>query len=174
MEPNKSDTNLLFGILAMKMNFIRQDDLLEAMGIWFLDRQKSLGEILIERQAISPKDCALLDSMVRESQAQGLVDHVTKPEATPEELLVIRDGLLGNASEWCAATLDLYRGPNQPRPREDALELVTIQDEQQVVDARGGSFLDPSADVRSANRNLRRPSERLPYFGMRLARTCPH
>ncbi len=70
MEPEKSDTNLLFGILAMKMNFIRPDDLLEAMGIWFLDRQKTLGEILTERQAISPKDCDLLDSMVRESQAR--------------------------------------------------------------------------------------------------------
>jgi eukaryotic-like serine/threonine-protein kinase len=70
MEPDRSDTNLLFGILAMKMNFIRPDDLLDAMGIWFLDRQKALGEILTERQAISPKDRDLLDSMVHESQAR--------------------------------------------------------------------------------------------------------
>ena len=32
MEPDKSDTNLLFGILAVKMNFIRQDDLLRGDG----------------------------------------------------------------------------------------------------------------------------------------------
>jgi hypothetical protein len=70
VEPDKSDTNLLFGILAMKMNFIREHDLLEAMGIWFLDRQKTLGEILTERQAIQPKDRDFLDSMVRESQAR--------------------------------------------------------------------------------------------------------
>jgi hypothetical protein len=70
MEPEKNDTNLLFGILAMKMNFIRPDDLLEAMGIWFLDRQKPLGEILTERRAISEKDRDLLDAMVRESQAR--------------------------------------------------------------------------------------------------------
>ena len=55
MDPDQSDLNLLFGILAMKMNFIRQDDLLEAMGIWFLDRHKTLGEILTQRQAISPQ-----------------------------------------------------------------------------------------------------------------------
>ena len=54
----------------MKMNFIRPDDLLEAMGIWFLDRKKTLGEILTERLAISAKDCDLLESMVRESQAR--------------------------------------------------------------------------------------------------------
>ena len=70
MEPEKNDTNLLFGVLAMKMNFVRPEDLLEAMGIWFLDRQKTLGEILTERRAISPQDCQLLDSMVRESQAR--------------------------------------------------------------------------------------------------------
>jgi formylglycine-generating enzyme required for sulfatase activity/tRNA A-37 threonylcarbamoyl transferase component Bud32 len=78
MEPDKRDTNLLFGILAMKMNFIRQDDLLEAMGIWFLDRQKTLGEILTQRQAISPQDCNLLDAMVLQSQIrQG---HVDRPD----------------------------------------------------------------------------------------------
>ena len=80
--------------------------------------------------------------------------------------------VLGNASEWCTGTLDLSWDPSKPRPREDTLQLLTIQDDQ-AVDSRGGSFLDPSADVRSANRNLRRPNERLPYFGMRLARTCP-
>ena len=93
MEPDKNDTNLLFGILAMKMNFIRQDDLLEAMGIWFLDRQKTLGEILTERQAISPKDCDLLDSMVCESQArQGQLARPNgqdrpKAPAKPRELI---------------------------------------------------------------------------------------
>ncbi len=70
MEPDKSDANLLFGILAMKLHFIRPDDLLEAMGIWFLDRQKTLGEILTERQAISAKDRDLLEAMVRESQGR--------------------------------------------------------------------------------------------------------
>jgi len=81
--------------------------------------------------------------------------------------------VLGNASEWCTGTVQLAWDPNRPRPREDTLQLLTIEDDYQAVDSRGGSFLDPSADARSANRNLRRPNERLPYFGMRLARTCP-
>src|SRR5262245_21787451 len=104
MEPDKSDTNLLFGILAMKMNFIRQDDLLDAMGIWFLDRQKSLGEILTERQAISPKDCDLLDSMVRESQARQRQlaspngEDRPKAPAKPRELI----GVSGAADGYLA------------------------------------------------------------------------
>jgi formylglycine-generating enzyme required for sulfatase activity len=79
---------------------------------------------------------------------------------------------LGNASEWCMGALDLNRDANEQRPKEDRLLLLTIQDDQ-GVDSRGGSSLDPSADVRSANRNIRHPNERLPFFGMRLARTCP-
>ena len=70
MEPDRTDTNLLFGILAVKMNFIAKEDLFEAMGVWFLDRHKTLGEILVDRQALSGKDRDLLDAMVGESQAR--------------------------------------------------------------------------------------------------------
>jgi formylglycine-generating enzyme required for sulfatase activity len=77
--------------------------------------------------------------------------------------------VLGNASEWCTG---LTSDPNQQRDGEDTLPLLLIKDDNGVVDSRGGSSLDPAADVRSANRNLRRPNERLPFFGMRLARTC--
>jgi serine/threonine protein kinase/formylglycine-generating enzyme required for sulfatase activity len=80
--------------------------------------------------------------------------------------------VLGNASEWCTSTVDKSWDPDRPRLREDALQLLLVEDSQ-IIDSRGGSFLDPSADVRSANRNLRRPNERLPFLGMRLARTCP-
>src|SRR5262249_40605002 len=61
------------GILAVKMNFIENEDLFEAMGIWFLDRQKSLGEILVDRDVLSSKNCELLDTMVRESQARAVL-----------------------------------------------------------------------------------------------------
>jgi formylglycine-generating enzyme required for sulfatase activity len=81
--------------------------------------------------------------------------------------------MLGNASEWCTGAVDLAWDPGRPRPGNDALEILVVEDEHHVVDSRGGSFLDPSADVRSANRNLRHPNERLPAFGLRLARTLP-
>ena len=70
MEPDRTDTNLLFGILAVKMNFIAKEDLFEAMGVWFLDRHKTLGEILVDRRSLSCKDRDLLEAMVGESQAR--------------------------------------------------------------------------------------------------------
>jgi serine/threonine protein kinase/formylglycine-generating enzyme required for sulfatase activity len=80
--------------------------------------------------------------------------------------------ILGNASEWCIGLVDLYRDPNIFRTRDDTLPATTAGDGY-GVDTRGGSFLDPSADIRPANRNIRRVAERLPFFGFRLARTCP-
>ncbi len=79
---------------------------------------------------------------------------------------------LGNASEWCMSVADLSFDVNDVRTKEDRLATTTVT-ETCGLDSRGGSFLDPSADIRSANRNIRRLNERLPYFGIRLARTCP-
>ena len=81
--------------------------------------------------------------------------------------------VMGNASEWCMSLVDLSRDPNDIRTEGGPPRDHRRSTENCGVDSRGGSFLDPSADIRSANRNIRRPNERLPYFGMRLARTCP-
>ena len=35
-----ADRNLLFGILALQMDFIRRDDLIAAMHAWVLDKVK--------------------------------------------------------------------------------------------------------------------------------------
>jgi formylglycine-generating enzyme required for sulfatase activity len=80
--------------------------------------------------------------------------------------------MLGNASEWTTSTVEKSWDSNRPLLRDDVLERLVVEDTV-FIDSRGGSFLDPSADVRSANRSLKRPNERLPILGMRLARTCP-
>ncbi len=133
IEPEKSDTNLLFGILAMKMNFIRPDDLLEAMGIWFLDRKRTLGEILTERLAISEKDCDLLESMVRESQA--------------------RQGPLGKLSGQ-----DRLNGPGKPRnligatpPADEDLGQLTTE----AGESRDSELTTDWSDRRQGNGNER-------------------
>ena len=51
MQSDGDDTNLLFGILAVKLDFINRDELIEAMGAWFLDRRRTLGEVLVDRGA---------------------------------------------------------------------------------------------------------------------------
>jgi eukaryotic-like serine/threonine-protein kinase len=63
--PN-ADRNLLFGILALQMDFVSRDALVAAMNSWVLDKDKPLGQILVEQQALAPKRLALLESLVEE------------------------------------------------------------------------------------------------------------
>ena len=43
-----ADRNLLYGILALQMDFISRDALIAAMNAWVLDKTKPLGQILHE------------------------------------------------------------------------------------------------------------------------------
>jgi formylglycine-generating enzyme required for sulfatase activity/serine/threonine protein kinase len=59
-----SDRNLLFGILALQMDFVRRDDLVAAMHAWVLDKARSLGQILREQGKLSEEEHALLEGLV--------------------------------------------------------------------------------------------------------------
>ena len=43
-----ADRNLLFGILALQMDFISRDVLVAAMNAWVLDKGKPLGQVFLE------------------------------------------------------------------------------------------------------------------------------
>jgi serine/threonine protein kinase len=61
-----TDRNLLFGILAVQMNFITRDALITAMNAWVLDKHKALGKILAEQGQLSAERLQLLDALVNE------------------------------------------------------------------------------------------------------------
>jgi eukaryotic-like serine/threonine-protein kinase len=65
-----TDRNLLFGILALQMDFITRDQLVAAMGAWVLAKHRPLGEILVEQGALSARRRDLLKPMVAEHIAQ--------------------------------------------------------------------------------------------------------
>jgi serine/threonine-protein kinase len=64
MSQAASDRNLLFGILAVQMDFVSRDALLAAMSAWVLDKAKPLGQILRGQGALSEEHLALLSAMV--------------------------------------------------------------------------------------------------------------
>jgi serine/threonine-protein kinase len=70
MSQPAADRNLLFGILALQMDFIGRDDLIAAMNAWVLDKTKALGDILVAQGALAPKRLALLDTLVAEHLSQ--------------------------------------------------------------------------------------------------------
>ncbi len=70
MATANGDRNLLFGILALQMDFISGDALLKAMQSWVVEKSKRLGQILVEQDALSADRCALLESLVDEHVQQ--------------------------------------------------------------------------------------------------------
>ncbi len=64
MPGHAADRNLLFGILALQMDFITRDALIASMNAWVLEKHRPLGEILVERGALDSKFRALLEPMV--------------------------------------------------------------------------------------------------------------
>src|SRR5262245_45465972 len=65
MSRANSDRNLLFGILALQMDFISRDALIAAMHAWVLDKARPLGQILIDQGALRGDAHALLEALVQ-------------------------------------------------------------------------------------------------------------
>jgi hypothetical protein len=57
--------NLLFGILALQMDFITRDALVQAMNAWILDKAEPLGQILVEHGALQLEKRDLLETLVQ-------------------------------------------------------------------------------------------------------------
>ena len=64
MPGQPADRNLLFGILALQMDFVTRDGLIAAMNAWVLEKHRPIGDFLVDRGALDPKARALLDPMV--------------------------------------------------------------------------------------------------------------
>ena len=63
--PTAADRNLLFGILALQMDFISRDALITAMNAWVLAKEKSLGQILSEQGALKQADRDPLEVLIK-------------------------------------------------------------------------------------------------------------
>ena len=71
-----ADRNLLFGILALQMDFVRRDDLIAAMHAWVLDKAKPLGQILRDQNKLAADEHDLIEAMVQ----KHLAKHGNDPE----------------------------------------------------------------------------------------------
>jgi tetratricopeptide (TPR) repeat protein len=59
-----ADRNLLFGILAVQLDFVSKDALIAAMNAWLLDKGKPLGDILRDLGGLSAEELQHLDALV--------------------------------------------------------------------------------------------------------------
>src|SRR3954452_5993256 len=71
-----TDRNLLFGILALQMDFITRDALIKAMNAWVLEKATPLGELLVEQGALAADLRDFVDVMI----AKHLEQHHNDPQ----------------------------------------------------------------------------------------------
>jgi len=76
MATANTDRNLLFGFLALQMDFISREALVKAMNAWILEKSKALGQILLEHQALGNDEHELLNALVQ----KHLKKHGNDPE----------------------------------------------------------------------------------------------
>jgi serine/threonine-protein kinase len=92
-----ADRNLLFGILALQMDFISRDTLISAMNAWVLAKSKSIGKILQEQGALASDTFALLEALVQKHLAlhgndiEKSLAAVAPAGAIQEDLKTIQD-----------------------------------------------------------------------------------
>ncbi len=65
MSASHTERSLLLGMLALQLDFIDRDELIESMQAWMLDRERPLDEILLERQAVAPETRDVLVAVVQ-------------------------------------------------------------------------------------------------------------
>ena len=76
--------DLLLGHLALELNFISADMLTAAKQAWSAQKAKSLGQILVDRQAISPHTLGVLENLVQLQVAQDASEEDESPVVAGE------------------------------------------------------------------------------------------
>src|SRR3989442_1419356 len=79
MSAGNTDRNLLFGILALQMDFIGRDALVAGMNAWLLDKAKPLGRALCEQGALNSErhadDAHSRARFMLEAEVAGGLEH---------------------------------------------------------------------------------------------------
>jgi serine/threonine protein kinase/tetratricopeptide (TPR) repeat protein len=93
-----ADRNLLFGILALQMDFISSDQLVAAVNAWVLDKVKPLSQHLLEQNTLTADECSVLEPLVTK--------HLEKHQNNPEKSLATLT-LSGSTVQTLARISDL-------------------------------------------------------------------
>ena len=64
MSAASADRNLLFGVLAVQLDFVSRDELIAATSRWVLNKQQSLGEVFVDLGILTQEESQTLDGVV--------------------------------------------------------------------------------------------------------------
>jgi hypothetical protein len=139
MSAAHADCNLLFGILAMQLDFVTQDALIAAMHDWVLDKAKPLGDILRDRGHLSAERLELLAALVQEHLRQHGNDPRQSLAAVSSLAPAVRQELAAIADPDVRASLAAADGSGRdPRSTADLPPSPPLRYDILRPHARGG------------------------------------
>jgi serine/threonine-protein kinase len=106
------DQNLLFGILALQMEFITRERLIAAVSAWIKDKSRALSTVLVEQGDLEPAIHDLLQALV----AKHLEQHGNDPQASLAALSSlgsVREKLLAVGDDQVTETLSMMPAGRQ-------------------------------------------------------------
>lgn len=122
-----ADINLLFGILALQVDFIDRDALIDGMQAWSLDKSRALGDILVERGALRPEQREPIEMLVQahlketNNNPEQSLAALTSAFGVPDELSQIEDGDIEHTLSHVSSA------PESVAQRSDAARRVQDQ-----------------------------------------------
>src|SRR5262245_5884402 len=96
--PMSADRNLLFGLLALQMDLLTRDQLLDGFAAWMMEKETPVGQVLLRRGALTPEDVGAVEALLRRRLArhgdvrQSLAG-LGVEESVRQELSRLDDGL---------------------------------------------------------------------------------
>jgi len=113
MPQAQADRNLLFGILAVQMDFINREQLIAAMNAWVIDKGKPIGQILQIQGVLGAEDFTLLNTVV----SKHIAKHGNDPARSLATFVPVSDlhNSLSNVIDMQVATSlgHLSRSPSK-------------------------------------------------------------
>jgi eukaryotic-like serine/threonine-protein kinase len=129
MTDSAIDRNLLFGVLALQLDFITRETFLAAMAAWVVEKAKPLGELLVERQSIGVRDFALLSAIAEDhvahrgaASAKGLTASLGPLDVVQMDLAKLPDPEVQAALARLVAMQHLARGEEPTLPPQGQVE----------------------------------------------------
>jgi len=93
----EGECNLLFGILALQMDFVTREQLIAATSVWVKDKSRALAAILVEQGSLEPSVLDLLQALVakhldqHDNDSQASLAALTPLGSAREELDAVGD-----------------------------------------------------------------------------------
>src|SRR5436190_18658862 len=68
--PPSADRNLLFGLLALQMDLLSREQLIDGFQLWMLQKDTPVAEVLLRRGSLQPEDVEAVEALVRRRLAR--------------------------------------------------------------------------------------------------------